>query len=242
MAEPAASPPSRSLLYRVGKRARPAVDRVLATYSEVGDAPVFQAAQFPWTAALEAQWETVRAEATAVLGDLNAVPALHDVSPDHRRIAEPDRWRAYFLWGYGYRMAEHCEACPQTARLLAQVPGLNSAFFSILKPGAHIPRHRGVTKAILTCHLGLKTPAGGRCEMQVAGETVRWREGACAVFDDTYPHEVWNDTNDIRVVLLIQFRRPVRQPGKLVGDVFLAGVRHSPFVQEARRNVLAARG
>jgi len=234
--------PQRSLLYRVGKRWRPAFDRVMANCSKAPDQPVLDPADFPWTARLEAGWARIRAEALAALADLNAAaPPLRDISPDHRRIAEPDRWRSYFLWGYGYRMEANCRDCPETVALLEGVPGLNSAFFSILKPGAHIPRHRGVTKAIMTCHLGLKTPTAGRCEMQVGDETVSWADGRCLVFDDTYPHEVWNDTPETRIVLLIQFRRPLRQPGKLLGDLFLTGVRHSPFVQEGRRNLEAWR-
>ena len=136
--------PQRSLLYRVGKRWRPAFDRVMANCSKAPDQPVLDPADFPWTARLEAGWARIRAEALAALADLNAAaPPLRDISPDHRRIAEPDRWRSYFLWGYGYRMEANCRDCPETVALLEGVPGLNSAFFSILKPGAHIPRHRG---------------------------------------------------------------------------------------------------
>lgn len=228
--------PERSLLYRFGSYCRPAIDRVLAAHSEVGDCAVFDAGRFAWTAALAANWQAIAAEARQVVRDLDVVPPLHDLSPDHRRIAEPDKWRSFFLWGYGYRSEENCAQCPETARLLEATPGLNSAFFSILKPGTHIPRHRGVTKAILTCHLGLQVPKSGRCEMQVGDSLVRWREGECLVFDDTYEHEVWNDTDTVRIVLLIQFKRPVRQPGKLLGELFLEGVRRSPFVQEAREN------
>src|SRR6185295_17979358 len=101
----------------------------------------------------------------------------------------------------------NCAACPETSRLLARVPGLNSAFFSILTPGAHIPRHRGVTKAILTAHLGLIVPARREaCRMQVADRMLHWEEGATLVFDDTYHHEVWNESGEKRVVLLVQFR------------------------------------
>lgn len=241
-ATPLEMPGERSLLYRFGRSMRPAIDKALTAYSAVGDAPVMAPEMFPWTAGLEQNWETIRDEAMAALTDLNRVPPLHDISPDHRRIAEPDRWRSYFLWGYGYRMHQNCDACPETARLVEQIPDLNSAFFSILKPGAYIPRHQGVTKAILTCHLGLQTPTSGRCEMEVHDQMLQWRDGRALVFDDTYEHEVWNDTDEVRVVLLIQFRRPIRQPAKLLGDIFLAGVRASPFVQEARRNVLAWSG
>jgi beta-hydroxylase len=70
--------------------------------------------------------------------------------------------------------------------------------------------------------------------MQVADEIVHWREGETLVFDDTFHHEVWNDTHEWRAVLLIQFRRPVGLIGKLAGGLFLFGVKRSRFVQDAR--------
>ena len=97
----------------------------------------------------------------------------------------------------------------------ARFPGLNSAFFSILAPGTHIPEHRGVTKGLITCHLGLIVPRDGDVRMRVGDRIVRWAEGETLVFDDTYDHEVWNETSGTRVVLLIQFERPLRQPGQV---------------------------
>ena len=58
------------------------------------------------------------------------------------------------------------------------------------------------------------------------------------MFDDTYNHAIWNETSGTCVVLLIQFKRPLRQPGKWIADFFLGLVRRSAFVQEARDNVL----
>ncbi len=239
----------RSFIFRLGKKLRPWLNSVLAAQSEVGNPPVFEPATFPWTDLLERNWDKVRAEALAVLENRNAIPILEQISPDHRRISDGPKWRSFFLWGYGYQVPTNCARCPQTSWLMEQIPGLNSAFFSILEPGIHIRRHRGVTKRIVTCHLGLIVPkaepaaeAGGAprdCRMAVDDQMVRWQEGKCLVFDDTYFHEVWNDTNETRVVLLIQFKRPIRLPGRLLGDLFLAAVRRSPFVQEARRNLAA---
>lgn len=73
--------------------------------------------------------------------------------------------------------------------------------------------------------------------MRVHDRIVRWAEGETLVFDDTYNHEVWNDTGGTRVVLLIQFERPLRNPGKWFADVFLGFVKRSAFVQEARPNI-----
>ena len=35
------------------------------------------------------------------------------------------------------------------------------------------------------------------------------------IFDDTYEHEAWNDTDRTRVVLFVDFVRPLRAPGTL---------------------------
>lgn len=225
--------PSR--LFRIGKKLRHRVSAVVARSSRVGDAPTYDPALFDWIPALEARWTEIRAELLAVLAREEAIPPLADISPDHRRIAPPQRWKSFFLHGYGYPVQANLRRCPVTASLVAGIPGLNSAFFSILSPGAHIPRHRGVTKAILTAHLGLVVPRDGAgCQMQLADETLHWREGRTIVFDDTFHHEVWNDTDELRAVLLIQFRRPVGLLGRAVGGLFLAGIRRSQFVQDAR--------
>ncbi|MGE3397547.1 MAG: aspartyl/asparaginyl beta-hydroxylase domain-containing protein [Sphingomonas sp.] len=231
-------PPPQSLsdrVFRIGKKLRHRFSAVIARSSKVGDMPVYDPRLFPWIAELERQWPAIREELRAVLDLQEAIPPLADISPDHRRIAPPGKWKSFFLHGYGYRLEENLRRCPATAAAVENIPGLNSAFFSILAPGAHIPRHRGVTKAILTAHLGLVVPrARDRCRMQVADRMLIWGEGETLVFDDTFHHEVWNDTDELRAILLIQFRRPVGLVGRLVGGLFLYGIKRSRFVQDAR--------
>lgn len=232
-------PRKRPLAIRVGKRLRGAFDRVIGASSLVSNDPVLDVRDFEWTQMLRDNWEAIRdeARATALIHE-NASPSLANISPDHRTIAPVNKWRSFFLWGYGYAIDENIARCPTTSALVARIPHLNSAFFSILAPGTHIPAHRGVTKGLLTCHLGLEVPRSGDVRMRVRDRVVRWAEGETLLFDDTYDHEVWNDTDGTRVVLLIQVRRPLRQPGKWVADLFLNLVRRSPFVQEARANLI----
>jgi beta-hydroxylase len=242
---PAASPPAAERkvpplppLFRVGKRLRHRISAVIARSSKVGDTPIYDPGLFPWIRPLEACWPEIRAEVDALLALEAAIPPLAEISPDHRRIAPPDKWKSFFLYGYGFSKAENIARCPKTAAAVRDVPGLNSAFFSILAPGTHIPRHRGVTKAILTAHLGLVVPKQRQaCRMQVDRETLAWEQGKILVFDDTYFHEVWNDTDEQRVILLVQFRRPTGWLGRLVGGIFLGALRRSRFVQDARSSL-----
>jgi len=232
--------PKRPLILKIGRRLQPITNRWIAKSSLVGDPPVHDTRTFPWVATLEAHWEEIRAEAAAVLEDIESVPPLATISPDHRRIAPAGRWRSFFLYGYGYREESNCRLCPRTAELVSKVPGLNSAFFSVLVPNTRLPSHTGVTKAFLTCHLALQVPREGRkCRMRVVDQWVHWEEGKALVFDDVYNHEVRNDTDDTRIILLVQFRRPVGIVGRIVGGLFLQGVRRSRFVQDARKGLEA---
>lgn len=228
---------NRPLIIRYGKHLRGIFDRLIAASSLVPNDPVLDLRDFAWTAALRDNWQAIRAEAIAVALQAEAAPDLAAVSPDHRAIAAVNMWKSFFLWGYGYAIEESIARCPQTAAVVRQIPGLNSAFFSILAPGTHIPAHRGVSKGLITCHLGLIVPTDGDVRMRVGDRVVRWAEGETLVFDDTYDHEVWNETAGTRVVLLIQVERPLRQPGKFFADLFLNVVKRSAFVQEARDNI-----
>jgi ornithine lipid ester-linked acyl 2-hydroxylase len=219
-------------------RLLPALDRLTLSCSTVEEHQIFPNSLFPWAARLEANWQAIRAEADVVLKNRRAIPPVRNLSPEHRQIAVDDRWRSYFLWGYGMRWKTNCDRCPKTAALLDEIPDLLSAFFSLLLPGTHIPRHVGPTKAILTTHLGLKVPRNSEaCRMQLGDQALHWQEGRLFVFDDTYPHEVWNDTGEDRIVLLLHINRPQRFPGSMLRDGFLAALRHSRFMQDGLRNL-----
>jgi beta-hydroxylase len=127
---------------------------------------------------------------------------------------------------------------PRTAALLESVPGLQSAWFLILAPRYHIPRHRGITKTVLPAHLGLVVPQDrDRCPMQVDRERVSWESGKSFVFDDLYPHEVWNDTDEERVVLIFDFDRPIRLPGRILNRALMWRIERTAYFKDAERNL-----
>jgi beta-hydroxylase len=205
--------------------------------SRLGDPKIFDTADFPWVAELEAAAPDIRQELDELIADLSHLPAIEEISPDHARIARERRWRSFFLYAYGYRSDTACAACPRTAASVDAIPDLETAFFSFLVPGAHLPPHRGVTKALITCHLPLIVPDDRqRCWIRVEDCIHQWEPGRAFVFDDTRRHEVRNDTDQIRVVLLIHVRRPLAYPGRLAGDAFMAAVKRSPFVRDGVRN------
>ena len=212
-------------------------NRFVVKSSLIEDKPVYDGNGFGYLAPLEDSWRQIRQEADAVLDSIDTIPPLGDISPDHQRLDYTHKWRTYFLWGYGIRVDENCARCPLTTKLVENIPDLLTAMFSIHLPGAHLPSHRGVTKGMLTYHLGLRVPIDSSgCYINVGGKNHHWREGEFFVFDDTYRHEVFNNSNEMRVILLLHIRRPLKFPGAWAQNVFFWGIRHSAFVKDAKRN------
>jgi len=230
----------RARVKKLGKQALRALFDFLGRQSRVGDPTVFDSAQFPWTKELEAHWERVRAEVEALLELREYLPSFQSISPDQSRISDDDRWKVYVLYGFGYRSERDLRRCPETARLLGKIPDLETAMFSILSPGKRIKPHRGITKALIRCHLALIVPRDrASCAMRIGDHVYEWEPGKTLLFDDTTQHEVWNDTGEQRVVLLLDFRRPLRPLGDLVCRALLRLLRMTAYVKDARRNQAA---
>ncbi len=227
----------RRLIMVVGGKVLWTLERLIAHTSLVGNPPFFDPQSFGWTSALESNWTVIRKELEAVLEHSDQIPTFQDISKDQYAITKDDKWKTYFLYGFGYKAEKNCARCPETTKLVERIPGMMTAFFSILAPHKHIPEHRGLYKGFLRYHLGLIVPEPRTdCKIRVDGEIVYWEEGKSLMFDDTYPHEVWNDTEGTRVVLFLDIVRPLRFPGSLLNALILQLVRWSPYVQDAKRN------
>lgn len=225
-----------NFLVGLGKRLRRPLNRWLHNQSAIGAGPFFDENALPGIGLLSDNWEAIRSEAETLLANRAEIPPLGRISPDHRRIARDSSWKSFFLCGYGYKFQANRAKCPATAAVLDRIPGIVVAFFSIFEPGTHVPEHYGMTKALLNVHLGLIVPAGSeRCEIRVRDEVRHWSPGRLLIFDETYNHEAWNLTGEPRVVLFLHVRRPMRWAGRLASNLFLAAVRRTTIVQDARR-------
>lgn len=102
---------------------------------------------------------------------------------------------------------------------MLQAPG--RAYLSLMLPGTRVRVHCGPSNHRLRLHLPLLVPSltdnvslGMRVwhesELGKLHSTVlRWKEGRCMIFDDSYPHEVWYDSHNVNSKLLEQVARVV---------------------------------
>jgi aspartyl/asparaginyl beta-hydroxylase (cupin superfamily) len=213
------------------------IERFIGKRSLVGDATFFPLERFPWVARVEEQWEVICSEAERLLEDREALANFQDISKDQVEITDDDRWKTFFLYGYGFEAKLGVEMCPRTAAAMREIPGMTTAMFSILSPRKHILDHRGPYKGVLRYHLGLIVPQDAEaCRIRVGEDVRHWEAGESMVFDDTHNHEVWNDTDETRVVLFVDVLRPLPEPEATINRAIVKAIGYSPFIRDAKRN------
>ena len=76
-----------------------------------------------------------------------------------------------------------------------------------------------------------------QCWIRVGTETARWQEGKVLLFDDTYEHEVKNETNEYRAVLFMDIDRPMDKIGHLINHSILRLMQATHYVKDPWKNI-----
>ena len=172
----------------------------------------------PWLGQIEKRTDAIRKEALALVENpgeaLRPYVQMEKGLPENKwsQLNNSLTWGACFLWEYGEPNQLVLDRCPETAAALQlapqnRIPGkAPTAFFSILRPGAHLPPHTGVTNTRAIIHLPLVVPLG--CWLRVGAEKREWVEGEAFAFDDTIEHEALNPSDQIRIVLIFDVWNP----------------------------------
>lgn len=209
-------------------------ESMVARASKVGTGCFFSPSEFSWVRHLEENCALIRAELEQVLQDPDRIPCFQDISPDQEAITGDRRWKTFIFHIYGKRLKANCDRCPQTARLLRTIPGMRTAFFSILMPHKEIPFHRGPYNGVLRYHLALKVPKPeSTCGIVVGEEQAHWSEGRSLIFDDSHIHRAWNRSDQVRVVLFVDFCRPLRFPASILNTFYIWYMGLTPRVRAA---------
>jgi aspartyl/asparaginyl beta-hydroxylase (cupin superfamily) len=200
-----------------GRKKRYDSQSMLYHYPGLAPLSFFARSDFPWLDAVEARTEAIRAEFLQVLASDEGFTPYLEYGPDQplnqwAELNNSPRWSALHLYRNGLPVPANAGRCPITMATLAEVPMPDqpgrtpSAMFSLLKPHTRIPPHVGASNARLVVHLPLIVPPG--CGFRVGNDTRAWVPGKAWVFDDTIEHEAWNDSAQLRVVLIFDIWHP----------------------------------
>ena len=120
------------------------------------------------------------------------------------KLSDSQSWKLYGLI-LNTEVLPTSRQCPNTMNILSQFQDeIVNAGFSCLEPGATTKRHRDVDSSFYRCHIPLIIPKGD-CYLEVEGVKRKWDNPL--VFDDTKYHNAWNNTDEYRVILIVDFLR-----------------------------------
>ena len=90
----------------------------------------------------------------------------------------------------------------------------------------------------LRYHLALQVPEHNPPRLRVGEQVIVWEEGRSLLFDDSLEHEVYNESEEIRVVLVVDVMRPLPLPFHLLNwFAFRVVFRNSPHYREVLKRI-----
>lgn len=207
-------------------------------YAKFGNPYVYDNANFAWATEIESEWKLIRRELNRILPRTEELPNIQDIALDASSITRDSGWKIFLLVAYGIKSEANIELCPETWRIVQKIPGLKTAMFSVFRPGKRLPPHRGPYNGVLRLHLGLLVPEHDtNLGIRIGSEVRGWKEGSVLIFDDAFEHEAWNETGYPRVILFVDFEKPLRFPVNVLNHVLLRLAVLTPYLREGNDNL-----
>jgi len=167
---------------------------------------------FPKLGVIEEHFDILKSEYENVNKHFE-IPAYHEVdqrtSTISNKVQSNLKWKVFLLYYSGEIPDLAKELCPKTCALLKEIPNIYKVFFSVLEPGKSIPSHHGPYRGYLRYHFGLKVPKKSPPHIRIMDQVYEWKEQDSLLFDDTWEHEVINNSKQERAVLIIDLLRPL---------------------------------
>jgi beta-hydroxylase len=178
-------------------------------FSAVPPKPFVDVHRLPELAKLRENWQVMRDEALALMGEgqIRAATGHNDLGFNS---FFKEGWKRFYLKWYGAPLPSAQALCPKTVALVESLPSVNAAMFALLPPGGKLNRHRDPFAGSLRYHLGLVTPNSDACRIYIDGEPYSWRDGQDVLFDETFIHSAENKTDVTRIILFCDVERPLR--------------------------------
>ena len=162
---------------------------------------------FPELQVIEDNWQTIRDEALALYE--NGHIAVKDDLPGSS-FYKDNRWTSFYLKAYDCDIPSARALAPNTMALIDQVPSMSLALFACLNPGKKINKHHDPFAYTVRYSMGLSTPNSDQSGLMVNGKDYKWHDGDSVIFDETYIHRAYNDSEKPRKILKTDLERTLK--------------------------------
>jgi aspartyl/asparaginyl beta-hydroxylase (cupin superfamily) len=131
-------------------------------------------------------------------------------------LTDGRNWTVFpFYDGNGNLQVDNARKCPRIAEFLGSRAGIGSigcmAFFSIMNPKTHVPPHTSTSNTRMRYHLGIEVPERD-IHFRIHDQLITWKQDRCIKIDDSYEHEVFQQSDRRRVVFVLDVPHPELRP------------------------------
>lgn len=190
---------------------------------------IIESSKIPFNSLIQEKYEDIKREFEQIYhqSQLTNIDEFYKVDSD---IGQNDQWKAYpfLIWNHAFE--NNLNQCPLTSSLLNEIPGCTSAMFSVLLPGKHILPHQGVYKGVIRCLYTLHVENGNSCWIKVNHKKCYFSNNEAIYFDETFEHEVKNESNEMRAVLYLDIYRKFSFPLNLYNKALFFLFSKSPYI------------
>lgn len=162
---------------------------------------------FPAARRLEESYPVLRAEIETLM-ERRTIPTYDHFDPV-RAAQVSEKWRLYYAYMFGRSNEVARIDLPCLLAFAESTPNVVNAFVSILDAGVTLPAHKDPYAGVLRYHLGIRVPVDNSPRIRLDQEYYTWKDGEGAVLDVNFEHEVYNECDEARIIVIIDFRRPM---------------------------------
>jgi uncharacterized protein YukE len=142
-----------------------------------------------------------------------------DMRDKRTGLTDGRNWTVFpFYGGSGKLQVGNARRCPRIAEFLASRAGIGRigcmAFFSIMNPKTHVRRHASPLNTRMRYHLGIEVPERD-IHFRIHDQLITWKQDRCIKIDDSYEHEVFQQSDRRRVVFILDLPHPELLPEEL---------------------------
>ena len=167
---------------------------------------------FPQHKIFNQNFEIIKKEVNGLLKYVDHIPLTHEAIPGNEYISRDyDKttgkgWKTCAIKLEGSLTEIGKLHCPKLSKLV-DIPIIRNATVSILEGKRHIPIHCGYFKGYIRYLFCVIEPKKDHCFIYINKEKYIFKENEGILWDDLFPHEVYNMSNDYRVCIYLDLLR-----------------------------------
>tara|TARA_Y100000741_G_C18250147_1_gene557005 strand:- start:587 stop:1615 length:1029 start_codon:yes stop_codon:yes gene_type:complete len=193
---------------------------------------------FPQHTIFDKNYTIIKEEVNKLLKYVDKIPLTHDAIPYNEYISRDyDKktgrgWKTCPIKLEGKITEIGKLHCPKLAQLV-NIPIIRNTTVSILEGKRHIPIHCGYFKGYIRYLFCVIEPKKNHSFIYINKEKYIFKENQGILWDDLFPHEVYNMSEDFRVCIYVDVLRKL--DNKLLNFLFKNIIKFSNYSKEINK-------